>query len=189
MSDTYKLNGRTVSREEFLGASGAAKERLQAMFDSGETPGVMTDAVFLQGHCNGNQFERRPEIGDFYASVAKAHGVDHTGKVYMSSLARYPGDPLAWVSSRGDAERVIDANGWGAEGAVSRPVKNVADKVGAKIAPDIVAEAIEDKLTAAGIDEVSGQAARDMVDSTTAELSRPKNPGVVKHHKHKDRDF
>jgi hypothetical protein len=98
----------------------------------------MTDSVFLQGHCNGNQFAGMPYQGDYYRGVAKRQGQDTTGKVYLSGLAAYPGDPEAWVSGRGDAERICQKRGWGAQGAIS--VKALPREPGppVRLADDIV---------------------------------------------------
>lgn len=85
-------------------------------------PTVRSDATFLRGHCNGSQFSDAPWIGDEYAKQAKQAGVDVKGKVYLSGLARYPGDPEAWVCDRADVRRVIESRGWSCEGAVT--VKN-----------------------------------------------------------------
>jgi len=106
----YLLNGQEVSREEWLrGAPGITP---------GCPPAAMTDREFLEGHCNGSQFEKTPHIGDLYARQARAAGVDPKGKVYKAGLARFPGDPQAWVSGRGDVERICRERGWHAEGAV-----------------------------------------------------------------------
>ena len=82
--------------------------RLAEMLAAGQPPMSNTDREFLEGHCNGNQFAGREAVGDAYAAVARAEGADTTGKVYMGSLAAYPGDPRAWVSGRGDVQRVLD---------------------------------------------------------------------------------
>ena len=42
---------------------------------------------------------------------AQARGINAVGK-YQAGLARFPGDPQAVVSSRGDARRVAEKNGW-----------------------------------------------------------------------------
>lgn len=77
-----------------------------------------TDSVFLQGHDCGNQFEGQEYAGDFYKAEATKAGVNIKGKVYLGGLARYPGDPEAWVSGRGDVKRVCEERGWHCEGAV-----------------------------------------------------------------------
>lgn len=44
--------------------------------------------------------------GNELASELRAQGGSTTGKVYLSSLAEYPGDPRAWVSGKDDVKRV-----------------------------------------------------------------------------------
>jgi hypothetical protein len=78
-----------------------------------------TDREFLEGHANGSQFQDTPWVGDLYQGVAREAGVDTKGKVYLSGLARYQGDPEAWVTGRGDVQRVLEKRGWGAEGSVN----------------------------------------------------------------------
>lgn len=98
-----------------------------------------TDSAFLEGHCNGNQFEGSEEVGDFYKEEASAAGVDVKGKVYLSGLAAYPGDPEAWVTGRGDVKRVCEQRGWGCRGAVNvKSADAVAPPPEVGIAPDIV---------------------------------------------------
>jgi hypothetical protein len=96
------------------------------MFALRAAPALMTDAVFLEGHHSGNQFSRTPAVGEYYKRTAEAQGQTTEGKVYLSQLAAYPGDPKAWVSGRGDAERVLKERGWGSEGAVTAKVTNTA---------------------------------------------------------------
>lgn len=129
-----------------------AAHRLAEMLATATPPGAMTDREFLYGHCNGNQFEATPEAGDAYRRVAEANGQDTTGKVYVSGLAEYPGDPRAWVSGRGDVARVLDERGWGAEGAVSRPVTRVGEPMNCALAEDIIEDKLLDVIDAAGDD-------------------------------------
>ncbi len=77
-----------------------------------------TNTTFLSAFApSGGQFEGCPDIGDHYQDVARDAGVDITGKVYLTGLAEFPGDPRAWVSDRDEALRVAEERGWGAEGA------------------------------------------------------------------------
>lgn len=82
-------------------------------------PGVMTDSVFLEGHCNGSQFAGQEKIGDHYRKIAEDAGQDVKGKVYISGLAQFPGDPRAWVDGRGDVKRLCEERNWSCDGAVS----------------------------------------------------------------------
>jgi hypothetical protein len=95
--------------------------RLAEMLALQSPPMSNTDREFLEGHCNGNQFSGGPlaeEQGNRYKKIAEAGGQNVTGKVYMGGLARFPGDPEAWVSDRGDVKRVVEARGWKCQGSV-----------------------------------------------------------------------
>lgn len=107
----YYLNGQEVTREEW--------SKNSAGITPGKPPLIKSDTTFLAGHCNGNQFERQQKIGDLYRREALAAGVDPKGKVYLSSLAAFPGDPQAWVSGRGDVQRVCEERGWSCSGDVN----------------------------------------------------------------------
>ena len=86
-------------------------------------------------------------MGDVYSRNAKAAGVSTKGKKYMSSLARFPGDPEAWVSGKGDAERILDERGWGSEGLINRPVRNEAPpKEHVPVASEVLQEAVIDRM-------------------------------------------
>lgn len=96
-------------------------KRLAEMFATGDTPRLNTDVEFLKGHANGNQFEGGPlanKMGDFYRSVAESEGQSTKGKVYLSGLAAYAGDPRAWVSDRHEAQKVLEERGWHSDGLV-----------------------------------------------------------------------
>lgn len=109
-------------------------------------PGSMgTDRAFLEGRGNGVQFEHRPEIGDHLKKVARRHGVDPKGKVYVGGLASFPGDPRAWVDGRGDVARVLDERGWGAEGTVKRTTR-VEEPEHIALAEDIVDDIVDREL-------------------------------------------
>lgn len=106
-------------------------------------PGTKTDVEWNRGHCNGNQFDG-PEavrvVGDYYKSVAAEHGVSITGKVYKSGLADFPGDPEAWVSSRSEAQALIEKRGWSSQGLVevaARP--NDAPNEAPAVDPNLIA--------------------------------------------------
>jgi hypothetical protein len=121
---------------------------LAEMFALGQTPFLMTDSVFMEGRCNGNQFEKHPEQGDFYAAEAKAQGVDITGKFYSSFLAEYPGDPRAWVSGRGDVKKICEERNLDCRGAVSHKATELPPPPGPPggIAPELVDEEVRSIL-------------------------------------------
>ena len=112
---------------------------LAEMFALQAPPFGMTDNVFLEGHCNGEQFAGTPDIGDMYGREARANGVNPKGKVYLAGLARYPGDHEAWVSGRGDVQRICETRGWGCRGAVNVKAAEAHEPpADVRIAPDIV---------------------------------------------------
>ena len=79
-----------------------------------------TDRTFWQGReFGGGQFRDRPLIGKHHLALADKAGVSVVGKVYNGTLARYPGDPEAWVSDLGDVKRRCEERGWGCEGAIT----------------------------------------------------------------------
>jgi hypothetical protein len=143
----YYKNGREVSKEEFYGDAIQAAARLEEMFASGQAPASRTDREFLRGHCNGNQFEKHPGLGNYLKGVAREHGLDPKGKVYLGSLAAFPGDPRAWVDGRGDAQRVVEERGWGCSGAVNVKVREPLEAPKeVAVAEDIVAGQVERRL-------------------------------------------
>lgn len=142
---------------------------LAEMFASGVTPSCLTDSVFLEGHCNGNQFESQPQVGDGYAAEARAAGVDPKGKVYLSGLARFPGDPEAWVSGRGDVQRVCEQRGWGCKGAVSVARADSEPPPPVAVANDIVESQMDRVL--ATVPDPERVDTEDLREQVTARLS------------------
>jgi hypothetical protein len=89
---------------------------------TGKFPGTRTDVEWNRGHVNGNQFAENPvqsKIGDYYRRLAEESGQSTTGKVYRSGLAQFPGDPRAWVSTRGEAEQYVRETGRSCHGLVN----------------------------------------------------------------------
>lgn len=109
-------------------------------------PGALTDREFLEGHCNGNQFEGHEAIGDAYKAMAEAEGVDTTGAVYINGLASFAGDPRAWVRGRGDVLKLCAERGYNAEGAVSYRSESRDAAPEEAVADDIVEQRVLSKL-------------------------------------------
>ena len=149
--------------------SSGVSPKLADMLASRTPPGASTDREFLHGHCNGNQFEGAPNMGDYYQSYAKKAGISTKGKIYLSSLANFPGDPKAWVSDRAHAAKVIDENGWGAEGAISRKVKKVSERFNKDVADDIVLENAEKRM---GSQVLSKKEKIDLIHKTRSSLKK-----------------
>jgi len=110
-----------------------------------------TDREFLegQGGCY-DQFQGNEFLGNYYGGMAKKAGVDTAGKVYLSGLAAFPGDPRAWVAGRGDAQRVCEDRGWSCDGSV-KVRGEIQPRAEGKyqVADDLVAERAE-RLVAKG---------------------------------------
>lgn len=93
--------------------------RLAEMLALGRSPyGKGTDRTFMEGRMGGEQFAKNPDLGNYYAEIAKAAGVDITGKQYQMQLADWPGDPTAWVGGVDDVKRVCREKNLRCQGAV-----------------------------------------------------------------------
>lgn len=138
--------------------------KLAEMLALRSPPMSNTDREFWHGKCNGNQFEQTPWVGDAYRRQAEDCGVDPTGKVYISQLADYPGDPRAWVDGRGDVQRICEERGWGSTGSVNVKARNdLAPEPDVAIADDIMQDLVEDKMEASP--GISAQEAKEAVTS------------------------
>lgn len=95
---------------------------LAEMLATRSFPGTKgTDRAFMEGrHRDGSQFEGLPDIvGKEYVRKALAAGVNPAGKYYSGTLARFPGDPRAWIDGLDDARRVAKERGVGLSGAIN----------------------------------------------------------------------
>lgn len=106
--------------ERFAAERPEMDRRANEMLESGaRNISLNTDAVFLEGHCNNSQLEKMDRrSAAFLSREAEQAGVNVKGKVYLSSLAAYPGDPFAWVDGKGDVQRVCERRNWNCDGAV-----------------------------------------------------------------------
>lgn len=137
----FEVDGKEVSEAKYNALiAGQYDARLKEMFDEQAAPRGVSDCTFMAGTANGRQFSGQDYIGDYYGQVAKAHGVSTTGKKYLSGLARFPGDPEAWVDSRGDVQRTLEKRGWGSEGTINVKKRELANDPdpGPDMAPDLV---------------------------------------------------
>ncbi|NJL70164.1 MAG: hypothetical protein HC888_00520 [Candidatus Competibacteraceae bacterium] len=111
----------SITEKDMISGIKRDGRKLEIMLLTMQPPKACTDVEFLSGHCNGNQFGQSPmseKIGNYYRKVAESEGQNVKGKVYLSGLARYPGDPKAWVADRGDVTRVCEERNWGCTGLV-----------------------------------------------------------------------
>ncbi len=126
--------------------------KLCEMFASCTPPQCHTDNTLMNGGVeNGRQFAKAEWAGDFYAKQAKKHGLKSTkGRIYMSRLAKFPGDPDAWIADKGDIQKLAEKRGMGINGyGLSIPMRNdVEPEPGIDIADDIVDREVTDILAA-----------------------------------------
>lgn len=137
-----------IQRRYMVMRSEGTSHRLAEMFALQQPPMSNTDREFLEGHANGNQFEKTPHIGDWYKRQARQAGVDVKGKVYLSGLADYPGDPEAWVSDRSDAQRLVEKRGWECEGAVNVKARPTGESKPVGLAEDLIQAEMATRLEA-----------------------------------------
>jgi hypothetical protein len=108
---------------------------------------TMTDDDFWRG-----RFERQANDKGIqkYRRMAEAQGFSTTGKVWMPSLARYPGDPEAFVSNRGDVLKVCRKRRISCDGEVNYKAtptdEDLAPLPEVKLAPDIVEQHVNQEL-------------------------------------------
>jgi hypothetical protein len=102
--------------------------KLAEMLAFRQAPGTKgTDRSFLEGRHNDLGFGKmRNDMQEFYVRRAKEHGVSVEGKVYESGLARFPGDPKAWVSSVGEVQAICREQNLTCTGAVEYQGHEVA---------------------------------------------------------------
>ncbi len=147
----------------FKGESHAMAEMLATR----SFPGLKgTDSVFMEGRkLGGQQFEGLPRyMGEQYVSQALAAGVNPAGKYYSGTLARFPGDPRAWITGLGDARRIAAERGIGLTGAVTVDAPRYADgyvppdtyKVDERIVNEHVAPGATGEVRAAAAGRLSG---------------------------------
>lgn len=101
-----------------------------------------TDSAFWSG-----RWEDEDEIVTGYREQAAAQGISTKGKIYSGSLARYAGDPQAFVSDQHDVLAVAKKEGMTVRGAVNyKPPEGVYDPGPPqpyRVADDIVAREAE----------------------------------------------
>jgi hypothetical protein len=115
------------------------------MLATGGVPGAMTDAVFMEGtdqHLN----HLVPHHADAFRKACIDNGGSISGKKYIRQLAKFPGDPEAWVSGRGDVERVARKRGVAVEGMVTVKAADVAPPDRVDVAEDILDREVKKAL-------------------------------------------
>jgi hypothetical protein len=122
--------------------------RLAAMLATRSFPGFATNDTFMAGGRSGEQLAEHPAMYGHFAQMAEAEGVSVCGKKYLHGLARFPGDPEAWVSGKDDVARVLKERGWSSTGAVeyTPPEPDAPDDDAYRVAPDILDRAVASEI-------------------------------------------
>lgn len=141
-----------------IGLSGAERARYITMRVRGESrniaeilatrryPGLKTDAIFNESKFSGQSTGECAARGTWLRQQAEAAGVSTTGKWYCSGLASYPGDPTAWVDSRGDVLRIAREKNMTVHGYVEHQGHETDPGGDIPIADDIIDNEVADIL-------------------------------------------
>lgn len=113
-------------------------KKFDEMLKEGGLPFLNTDSVFMRDSANGRQFQESPDLGDKYKKACEKAGGSVKGKKYLHQLARFPGDPAAWVESRGDVRRACEANNMDCEGLVNVKGREVESPKKVDVAPRVI---------------------------------------------------
>lgn len=116
MKVKYTINGRTVTEGEFVkGANG-----IRDILETRQFPGLQTDDEFMANRGSlADQLKHQTE--DIVSAARRAGYNPSHSDVYLPSVARFPGDPEAFIkhdSARGHIKKTLEARGWSCEGSV-----------------------------------------------------------------------
>lgn len=109
-------------------------DKLADMLASQQGPGLLTDTVFMSDRWDGGITDLKTRVE--YKKIAEKAGVNAEGKQYIGGLARFPGDPSAWVDNTAQVKQTCEERDWNCEGAVSVH-SSVEKRVPRKIAGNI----------------------------------------------------
>lgn len=130
-------------------------------------PGVQgTDSTFMAG--THHQDTPLDQVRHQYAQQA---GVDTNGKRYLSGLARFPNDPEAWVSGRGDVLRICRERGWNCRGLVEYEAPEAEPTPDLPIGEDIVRTHVQDCLEQYDQGDITPKLVEDIKERVTQELT------------------
>lgn len=151
---------------------------LAVMFATRTTPLAKTDDTFFRGWqgTGGEQFGVDHQfVQDAYLGEAKRHGVSTNGKKYMHGLAEYPGDPRAWVGTRGEMVRLLEERGWGCEQLGVKPRNDSAPPPAPAIADDVRDELVGRYLNGVPEDSITPSLIAETREMVTEKHGRPKD--------------
>lgn len=124
-------------------------------------PHLDTDTNFFAGaKLGGGQFQ--PYTREAYTLPAKMQGVSINGAHYQHGLARYPGDPRAFVRDRGEMKKLLEERGWGSED-LGVKARNDYEPKRVPIDERLVSEELDTRVKLGEIDPGDKEKARDQV--------------------------
>ncbi len=113
-------------------------------------PALQTDTTFMADRpLDGGQFKYEGERAFMRAAAAKA-GQSLNGRFYLSQVARFPGDPEAWVSDKWEARRLAERRGAGCPELGTRR-REVEPDARPDLADDLAAEQAAKTLDQRGV--------------------------------------
>lgn len=141
-------------------------------------PGARTDREFFADRGKlGDQFVSE-KVCDFYVNEARKNGYNpNPNDVYESSVARFPGDPRAFISpsgGRGQAADALEAQGFEVSNRLGDGLVSVRSRPGEAapietphLAPDLIDEMIENRIAANP--DLARADRRELVEAVTYE--------------------
>jgi len=135
------VNGEYINCDD----SPPHESRMDEMLSSRKVPQVRTDSQFLSNHGTlDKQFEGDDRQLKAVTDTAKKHGYNPSpNDTYIPTLARFPGDPLAFVpagSPKSHIKKVCEATDRACEGDVSVERERKKPKETVRLAEDLVQE-------------------------------------------------
>ena len=86
--------------------------RSEPRYTKGVPAVVGTTSQWRSGVGYRDEFDGDAKTRRRYEAMARANGVNPTGKKYISQMARFPGDPTAWHANPDDIRRICERRGW-----------------------------------------------------------------------------
>lgn len=171
-----RVNGKTpdeMTDFEILRWHRKSQKAGEEMLRLGEAPRVKSDDTFFRGYTNTGGAQFTDAVRGFYLDAAREAGVSVSGKQYYSELAAFPGDPRAWVGSRGEMTALLEERNWACEGDLKVRREPTPPPPPVKLADDIAEEYVADKLEAQGRDSCTVKEFNELKAEAVAEHGSP----------------
>lgn len=147
------VNGRLVQVSGPPEDQAALRRKFEDIVESKQGPGLSTDSTFFSGAGTlDRQFGKDKQALQEVVTGAKRSGFRPTGnELYQPSLARFPGDPRAFISQadgKAKVRKIVEETGTGCEGAITVKAREPEQEpqVKHKLAPQIVRRHLREKL-------------------------------------------